>query len=154
MDLKKQGGPPSGQSGKDGILGYILIGLTIFIFGFQSIGETTGARLRWDIWDQLLHFFGGVWMATIFLYFFINRLRLFNIYQNRWLTAFFVLSFVALVGIVWEFFEYAVGFIFQDHWVGTAEWGVDTLSDLFLDFAGGILAALAFYALSAKKFLF
>lgn len=121
-----------------------LVGLTIFIFVFHFIGEATGVRLRWDIWDQLMHFFGGVWMATIFLYFFKNRPRLFDIYQNRWLTAFFALSFVALAGIVWEFFEYAVGFILLDNWVGTADWGLDTLRDLFLDLSGGLLLASCF----------
>lgn len=121
-----------------------LVGLTIFIFIFHLIGEAVGVRLRWDFWDQLLHFSGGVWMATIFLYFFKNRPRLFDIYQNRWLTVFFALSFVAFAGVVWEFFEYVVGFIFQDNWTGTAEWGLDTLWDLFLDLSGASALSSAF----------
>lgn len=129
---------------------FFLGALTALIFIFELIGAFTGVNLRVLIWDQLLHFSGGVWVVLVFLYFFKLRPQIFDAQKNVWLTGIFAWSFVALVGVLWEFFEYAVDFFSGGAWINTAAWGMDTFQDLFLDLSGGLVVVLVFLSRKSR----
>ncbi len=104
----------------------------LFIHIFASI-----AHLYWLIdWvDMPMHFLGGFWVAMVFFY--LNQ-KFFKI-QNFWTTVIMTLSFVALIGVFWEFFEFLYDFfIFSKEYFGVFQRGIsDTMSDLFFDLIGG-----------------
>ena len=93
-----------------------------------------------------MHFFGGLWLSIIFFHFIYPRLQITN-YQLL-ITIILALGFVAIVGVLWEFFEFLFDvFISQAGYHGSFQmmrYGVkdlytDTLSDLFFDLLGGLV---------------
>jgi hypothetical protein len=96
--------------------------------------------------DILLHFSGGMVAASVFLYF-VNRQRsLFNFISVWWIVLLIAVSFTALVGVGWEFFEFILDSISKTRGtVWQLQGGlVDTLSDLLMDLIGGAALVLAF----------
>ncbi|MEK9186052.1 MAG: hypothetical protein AAB885_00515 [Patescibacteria group bacterium] len=96
--------------------------------------------------DILLHFSGGVVAASVFLYFANRQRLLFNFISVYWLTILITVSFVALVGVGWEFFEFILDSVFKTR--GTL-WQLqgglqDTLGDLLTDLIGGAVLVTAF----------
>jgi len=105
-----------------------------------------------------MHFFGGFWLAAVFFWlnskFNIIEIRLFNINCNFWRTGFFelllsfglTLGFVALIGILWEFFEFGYDVLISAKgYAAAAQRGTaDTISDLFFDLFGGLFFILIF----------
>lgn len=91
--------------------------------------------------DIPMHFLGGFFVAVLFLFIRKNLSFLFG--RNNLVVDFIiVLGFVSLIGILWEFFEFSLDFIW-------AKKGViplsqislqDTLGDLFFDLVGGFCA--------------
>ncbi|MFH1759386.1 MAG: hypothetical protein ABH822_02390 [Patescibacteria group bacterium] len=98
-----------------------------------------GLFYDWDnaYWwfDEVLHFFGGLWLAALFVYL-TDRLGLSVIRRRFWLKLILGLGFVALVGVLWEFHEFiADWFIGKMLMQGDV---ADTLSDLLFDLLGGL----------------
>lgn len=62
------------------------------------------------------------------------------------------LSFVALVGVLWEFFEFGYDvFISSKGYSGALQQGVgDTMSDLFFDLLGGLVFLVIYKYLNAN----
>lgn len=122
--------------------GSIIAGVLIL----HAIGVFGGLydALHW--YDIPMHFLGGYAMAVL-------ALDLWRAYvgpfatQGKWLVELvFVLGFVALIGIGWEWFEYIVDQVFNvSIRSGLAQMGLkDTLGDLVNDMLGGLVGFLAF----------
>lgn len=124
--------------GKALVLGLVLIlGLNFVALAFHLYPTVTWL-------DALLHFIGGVWVAAFFFWFFIGEKFP---TADFWLKALFAVSFVALIGVLWEltevaFLNYLMAKIFgaQETTAGLA----DTLGDLALDLVGGLIVAATY----------
>ena len=96
--------------------------------------------------DIALHFLGGIWLAIFFALVFKDK------------NAIFMVSFVALVGVLWEFSEYVFLNDLMMKIFGSADSGLyamsldDTLADLAMDLVGAVAVA-AGYWISRKKSL-
>ena len=100
--------------------------------------------LFWNFWwyDLLLHFLGGAFVV------FFARWSLFAAPQSVKILArlqplFFFLAMTLIVGVLWEFFEYAADLTYavRGYWF-------DTYTDLLMDTFGGLSAYLL---LSARR---
>ena len=119
-----------------------LAGFVCVIALAEIITWNTAWRLEYPIIDNILHFLGGAWVSLLFLHIFKNRRHFFDAEKNLFVTGMFMAGFTALIGVNWEFFEYLVGIAFNDPWIGSGAWGLDTLTDLFLDLLGAGTIAL------------
>jgi len=114
------------------ILKYLVF-LMFSIFILDAIGQ----KFFWyyTIWwfDIVMHTISGFWVGLFFIYFFSrNNLQFPSILK--------VIIWVAVVGILWEFFELIV-----HNYIGRDLFDlIDTLSDLLCDYIGGTLAILYF----------
>lgn len=100
--------------------------------------------------DIPMHFLGGFLLVVI--YFWINtKVEILNLKLNKlpkWLiNLIFALSFVILIGVLWEFYEFLSDYyllvggkisVFQNSFA-------DTIGDLFCDLLGGATAFAIFY---------
>ncbi len=97
-----------------------------------------------------MHIGGGIAMGILALAFwnlFVKSVSLRT--KKKWAAVlpkiFFVLGFVGLVGIGWEWFE----FLFDEILSVRLAWGIaqtsvaDTMADLFCDLVGGLSAVVA-----------
>ena len=95
--------------------------------------------LYYSIWyfDMFMHFLGGFWVGFFFLWLlsFKNTPLDFSmklIYK--------IIFFVLFIGVSWEIFE-----ILFNNIIAQNEFNIfDTISDIFFDLSGGILAVLYF----------
>jgi len=89
--------------------------------------------------DIPMHLLGGFWVAMFFGY--LNR-KFFKL-PNFWSAALLTISFVALFGVLWEFFEF-----FLNHLSFLQKFGdfqgdlADTMGDLFFGLLGGAMLVL------------
>lgn len=101
--------------------------------------------------DIPAHVTGGIWLGMIFFYFIYPRLQITN-YQLP-ITIFLAVSFVALLGVLWEFYEFSYDFfISKSLYFGNnflIEKRIDVIKDLFFDLVGGLLFSL--WALGKTK---
>lgn len=118
---------------------YFSLGILIVILCFFWIG----LFLDWDrsFWwfDDVLHFSGGFWLASIFEYL-IYRLELAVINRHFWVKLILGLGFVVLIGVLWEFHEYLADIYLRSAFFQSSI--KDTVSDLALDLLGGLLFLL------------
>ena len=118
-------------------LALIVVLVYFDIFYFDGL-----VNLRPWYLDMVLHFLGGGFIATAFLYFVENKY--FGEVGGKLLPLlFFTLGTVALVAIGWEFYEY-----FVNVFVGAPQ---DPASDTFSDFALGLAGAVFAAFLVRKK---
>ncbi len=132
-----------------------IIGLLVFILFLHIL-----ALINYWYWvylwfDMPMHFLGGFWVAMaasalIFnLQFPISKE---SINQKFSRLTVVILSFVALIGVFWEFFEFFYDVLISSR--GYSEFlqlgAADTLSDLFFDLLGG-LTFLIIYRFFNKK---
>lgn len=70
------------------------------------------------------------------------------------ITAFFIIGFACMSGVIWEIFEFTVDNLLNLDTQMVAMTGVyDTMEDLITDLLGGILVAI-YYAFPSKKHQF
>ncbi|MEY4731484.1 MAG: hypothetical protein RL681_430 [Candidatus Parcubacteria bacterium] len=107
------------------------------------------------IWwiDIPLHLLGGAFVGILFLYIFLARR---NIVGNADAIFLIVLGmgFVALVGVLWEFYEFwaDVWFFHKYSMNEFPGWiHADTLKDLLNDIIGGTFALATFRALTRSR---
>ncbi|PIR70482.1 MAG: hypothetical protein COU46_01250 [Candidatus Niyogibacteria bacterium CG10_big_fil_rev_8_21_14_0_10_42_19] len=97
--------------------------------------------------DVVLHFIGGFWLGASAFYF-LYKMKPGWVSQPYIVSLLFIVGVSAIFGILWEFFEYASDqffYFFHVTKMSLAQPGLaDTLSDLFFDLMGGLLAALYF----------
>lgn len=106
--------------------------LLVFVAIFLAHGWATLSAAYFYYWwlDMVMHIAGGFWVGIIAMYL-IKSISL-----PPFIAFWLVFGSAAIVGIFWEFFEFALGFMQQ---------GLeDALSDLMLDLIGGILAISLF----------
>lgn len=95
--------------------------------------------------DIILHLLGGAWVATLFFYVQERYVPSF-VAMPWWFSIVVVVSFVMLVGVGWEWFEYWFDyFVAKDNFVLRAQLGLaDTMGDLLADLVGGLIVGAYF----------
>ncbi len=127
---------------RSGVLGWNAVGLIGVIALLHALATLYGwyYTIRW--FDIPMHVAGGVWVALWFAYDIVSRRRWID---GRRFMPFLVfgIATVALVGIVWEFYEFFLDIIVLKSYALNAAPGYlhfDTLKDLFDDILGGVIA--------------
>ena len=121
----------------------LIIGIgAVLAVNFTALAFHLYPRVTWL--DSALHFLGGALMAALFFWFF-NRERLPAKPVYKIILA---VSFVMLIGVLWEFAEYTflnalMDFIFGAE--GLPATMSDTMADLFLDLLGSAVFAVIYY---------
>ena len=124
-----------------------IIGFLAFVLGLHFLATFNYWYWTYTWFDIPMHFLGGVWVAMV--YFWINaKVEILNSEFNKFPKWFpdllFILSFVALVGVFWEFYEY--GFDFLNGKTGMFQGSpADTMMDLLCDLLGGTTVFAIFY---------
>lgn len=118
---------------------YIFIGFfLVLVLGFWGIGAFYGLHFLFWWYDVAAHFFGGAWVALATLA--LRQKFHFQISGNfqRITTFVIMLGIVALVGVLWEFFELILDrYIMHTGFTYLPRVFEDTLSDLLMDLLGG-----------------
>jgi len=104
--------------------------------------------------DIPMHLIGGMWVALLFIYLFEKNMH--DLRRVHFLKALVLcLGFVALIGILWEFYEYLADvYIFKIHplfEVTNPKNYPDTLTDIVNDLVGGFLSLSLVYALRRRE---
>lgn len=126
------------------MLGHLRARTPLF-FGLLILLVGIFAAEYWDLYhlvphlDKLLHVLGGIvvgWLALAFLQDDIVRL-------SGWKQALIIVSVACLVGVLWEFAEFAADFspVWLYHWFHGGDLA-DTMGDLASDVGGGLIFAL------------
>ena len=123
-------------------ISFLLI-LLILIFSGHIASLTVGEYYK--IWwaDVVLHFSGGLWTGLFVLWFMFNSGR--APFEAKKLPLYIliiaILSFTALIGVFWEFFEFILDEItgYKSYSAKVAlENFKDTIDDLFFDLLGAL----------------
>lgn len=134
-----------------------LNGPFLFIFGaiilaFHAIFLMIGNFYK--IWwaDIALHFSGGIFVGLLALWFIFNKASL-PMQKEKlpfYIVFISVISFAALVGVLWEFYEFILDQItgYKSSTIVMQENLKDTMGDLFFDLLG---ASLSLVFLKFKK---
>ncbi len=120
-----------------------IIGLLIFILAIHVIATVNYWYWTVSWFDIPMHFLGGFWVATAF----ITLNSKFGVkLPNYLITLIAILSFVAFIGVLWEFAEFLFDvFISSGGYAKIVQQDVaDTLGDLLLDLLGGLTVATIF----------
>jgi len=83
-------------------------------------------------------------MVTAFFFYFLDKYpEVFDVRKNYLISLLFTASFIMLIGVLWEFYEFVADYIQRNILnSGLMEMQLeDTLFDLFNDLIGGILTA-------------
>lgn len=109
-------------------LGFSIVALALV----NMLAVNSGWYYIYKWFDLPMHFFGG--LVTLFLvaYVFYNKIG----HSTGKFT--FLIIMVMLGGLFWEFYEYFVSNV----WAGKDFDMIDTLSDLLMDFLGGLFGIL------------
>ena len=124
--------------------------IVIFVFAAIFIAHfwATAASWYWNFpwFDIPMHFFGGFWVVAVFAY--LNLRFSLKIFEGKNLLTSLILavSFAALIGVFWEFFEFLLDFFKNSMDISKmAQMGIaDTMGDLFFDLVGGTAFILLF----------
>ncbi|MEK7634722.1 MAG: hypothetical protein AAB396_02475, partial [Patescibacteria group bacterium] len=136
-------------------LKFIFTFLFIFVvFHFLALYNFWYWEFRWL--DMPMHFFGGFLIAIFFIW--LNlRFKILSDYSNSRLSNYLItvlisLSFVSLIGVLWEFQEFL-----YDIFISSKSSNIilqlsaaDTIKDLFFDLLGGIVF-LSVYLIKLKN---
>lgn len=125
---------------------FILILIILLIAGqffWANFVAKAGPESPFGQLDMLMHFGGGVLVASLFFVFLEIRPLPIKVPENKLTFLLFAVSFAALIGVFWEFYEYLTGLLLN---LTFPEMDLaDTLSDLFFDIAGGFSATLLYF---------
>lgn len=125
------------------------IGIFVFLAAVHILSVLNSLYWLFPWVDIPLHFLGGFWSAVVLAWLNLKfNLRFFEGRKFLW-NFVLILSFVALIGVLWEFFEFSWDFLSNSMDVSKiAQPGLaDTMGDLFFDLLGG-----TFFVLSFKRF--
>ena len=133
-----------------------IFGILLFLIFSQILwNKGIADQIHWYWFDNVMHFLGGIVTAQIFLSFLGDHKKLIDFsLSNNLVNILFVISFVVLIGVLWEFYEYLNGYLFLKllaHAPIEMELG-DTLLDLFFDLFGGAVAASIYFPILKEKF--
>lgn len=117
----------------------ILAPLIFFLF----IAQLLATKFYWyySIWyfDMPMHFLGGFW-SGLFVIWVLSDGNLSHRLSVK--LIFNILFFVLLIGVLWEIFEFSANNYFVKNLFLANS--LDSISDIFFDLAGGIVAVLYF----------
>jgi len=125
--------------------------LIIGIFVLQVILISFGFYNHFPFLDIPMHFLGGFSMGLLGIYIHHAMTDKHHIKGHPdWYHILFVLGFVMLIGVAWEFHEYIIDntAVFWWGWKSTQLSLSDTMGDLLMDAIGGVVAFFVY-----KKFL-
>ncbi len=142
----------------------MMILYVIFLYASIYLGEVRNFYYRIPHWDNILHGFSGLMLGALAF----SVIHLLNDSDRIPLTlspafvALFTFCFAVTVGVVWEMYEFAADGLLGTNmqkfgpWDGAAFEGRaalrDTMIDLIVDAAGGLLMAVVGYvSLKFKK---
>ena len=113
-----------------------LITLSLFLHTF--LGEGMDFYQKYEIWDQLLHLYGGGVVALlgfviVYTLHYTRKVRL-----SIPMIGFFTVIFALGVGGLWEIGEYSIDTVFNKH---TQDGLDDTMVDMIDDLIGGLVIA-------------
>lgn len=119
-----------------------IFGLFVSIIGIHFFGVFRDWYYLVPWLDIPMHFFGGFFVALLFIWLRQIAPNIFG--GNSFLgDIIVVLGFVALIGVLWEFFEFSFDYLVSARNLGLArsQMGIaDTMGDLFFDLLGGLCA--------------
>lgn len=106
-----------------------------------------------NIWwiDIVLHTLGGAWVATLFFLLKNTFAPQLPTTTPPWFYLVLACGVVMLVGVAWEWFEYAFDLLFaKENAAWRAQLGLpDTMGDLLADLVGGFI--MSAYILSKER---
>ena len=128
---------------------YFIVGLLIVILGLHNWALVAEGYWRIGWLDMLLHFLGGFLIAVFALWFLYYSPHTRNFSAKEWpsyIVFIGIIGFAALIGVGWEFFEFLYDFfissrhsdLFRIAQLSSA----DTISDLFFDLLGALIAMI------------
>ncbi|MBC8536708.1 hypothetical protein [Feifania hominis] len=119
--------------------------LLLFLFCTLCLGEYFDFYYRFWWWDLMLHGVSGLLFGVIgfLVTFALNRNEKIHFVLSPFYIAFFAVCFSTTIGVVWEFFEFAMDGLFAMNMQKSGL--VDTMKDLAVDFLSSFLAALSGY---------
>ncbi len=131
------------------ILGLLILILVVHIFASIYYWYWTYPWL-----DMPMHFLGGFWLAMV--YFWLRQKIKNNTDSPRESVLLIIigcLGFIALIGVLWEFFEFLSDvFIAAKGYIEVSQRGVgDTMGDLFFDLLGGLMFILTLKIFGKSK---
>ena len=133
------------------MLKYLLISLAV-IAAAHVLGIANS--WYWDYWwyDIPLHLAGGAWLGAVFYYVFVQKKAAIDYGSDLATTLILALGFVALIGLIWEFYEYFYDvFISGRHGLLHVQAGLsDTFKDLINDIIGGAVYTVSCWYLAGK----
>lgn len=110
----------------------------IYLIFFILVVNFLANKFYWysaiSYFDMFMHFLGGFWLGLFFLYLFPTK-------ENYSIFILKMLLFILLIGVGWEVFEILV----NDVLVKNPFNYLDTISDIFFDLFGGVMAGLYFF---------
>ena len=134
----------------------LLIAFLVFILVFHAF-----ATFNYWYWiylwlDMPMHFLGGFWVAMAFVYLISKyQFPVSNEFLKQNSLSFFIviLSFVAFIGVSWEFYEFFSDIVFfSKGYLRIMQFGAaDTIKDLFFDLLGGSVFLLIYRLIFKKK---
>lgn len=116
-----------------------------FIFSSLFLGSATDFYFRFPWWDKALHAVSGFLLGIVgcITFFVVNRTDRLPRGVRPAFLSFFGLTFSVLLGVLWEFFEFAVDRAVPFTNMQKGENGVaDTMYDLIVSVLGAVLVAL------------
>lgn len=114
--------------------------LIMVIHGFALGLDWYGSIPTFDVY---MHFSGGLAMGLIALALRASGSRTLRGSTPWWMSAIFVIGFVALIGVLWEFHEFVLDLLSKDLKAAHAQASLgDTMADLFFDLLGGTVAVV------------
>jgi hypothetical protein len=111
--------------------------LLILIFILNGLAQYFNWYYIFWWFDILLHFLGGYFIALLFIS--LCRHPIIEKYTSNWSKSFWIISTIGMVagiGLLWEFFEWGLQFVFSISNLATIS---DSLSDLVFDTLGGLV---------------
>ncbi len=124
----------------------LLIAFLVFVLVFHAIATINFWYWQYFWLDIPMHFLGGFWAAMFSIW--LSSKYFPNLWRGGEKLFFLisVLSFVALIGVLWEFYEFINDIFFSSK--GYSEimqlGAADTIKDLFFDLFGGSVFLLIY----------
>lgn len=130
------------------------LSLVVLIFTADRLAQSFD--WYWNYWwfDMVMHFSGGVFVGLSVLYIYFHSGYVSPRHHQALFIILFALALGALIGVLWEFFEFGIDLYTQKTINGITVMNQkvgDTLSDLFFDMFGAVSGSLAFLKLWHKK---
>lgn len=130
----------------------ILLFLTIGIVHLTAL--QSGWYYIYPRIDIPMHIVGGVWAAILFFWIFEIRKDNYLFVTPWWISEILALSFVAFIGVLWEFSEFLYDVFISPSrgYAYVTQMGVvDTMKDLFFDLVGGLAAWVTIIRIKKTK---